>query len=234
MARACVIACMVWLGCGGHHGGADASAPGAETSCFDGIDNNGDGLVDCADPTCASVAACVALVPSGWLGYAALYDGVPTGVPSCAAPFAVTVTPGSAGLSAAPATCAPCTCGPPNGGACAAGGGTATVSPPTFARIGLGCKDQASPAAGCTGTVCQPRPSAPFGAGICVLQPGDVPCPSGTPFTDRHVFFVGVDDTRGCTACACGPPSGGSCAPSGGAAAGQVVGKTATTFCCAP
>jgi len=234
MGRACAIACVVWLGCGGPHGTADATAPGAETSCFDGFDNNGDGLVDCADPMCASVAACVAKVPSGWVGYTVLYDGAPTSVPSCAAPFVVTVTPGSAGLSGAPATCAPCTCGPSNGSACAPGGGTATVGAPAFARIGLGCKDQALPAAGCTGTVCQPRPSAPFGAGICVLQPADVPCPSGTPFTDRHVFFAGIDDTRGCAACTCGPPSGGSCAPAGGAPVGQVVGKTATTFCCVP
>ncbi len=26
----------------------------AESDCLDGIDNNGDGLVDCADPTCSA------------------------------------------------------------------------------------------------------------------------------------------------------------------------------------
>jgi hypothetical protein len=235
MRRAWVIAWLFGLGCGSaSHREPDAAAAGPESSCFDGVDNNGDGLADCADPTCASVAACVAAAPAGWTGYAALYDGLAAGAPSCAAPLPTMLAPGNAGLTAAVAVCTPCACGPSNGVACAAGGGTAIVSAPAFARVGIGCASQAATAAGCTGTVCQPRPGAPFAAGMCVHQAGDLPCPSGTPFTDRHVFFAGVDDTRGCAACACGPPSGGSCAASGGGSVGQAIGKTATTYCCAP
>jgi hypothetical protein len=229
---------VVWLGCGGGHGKAldagEADAPvGAETSCFDGIDNNGDGLVDCADPTCASAAACVAAAPAGWTGHAVLYDGATAGAPTCAAPFATDLMPGRAGLSAAVAVCSACTCGPSNGGACPAAGGAKIVSAPMFARIGIGCAGGPAATVGCTGTVCQPRPAPPFAAGLCVHQAGDVACPAG-PFTDRHVFFAGVNDTRGCTACACGPAAGGACAASGGGPVGQVTGTAATTFCCLP
>jgi hypothetical protein len=234
MMRAWAIVCVAWLGCGGgSHREADAMAPGPETSCYDGVDNNGDGLVDCADPTCASIAACIAAAPAGWTGYAALYDGPTAGAPSCAAPLSTMLAPGNAELTAAPATCTPCTCGPSNGVACAAGGGAAVISAPAFARLGIGCASQTTVAGGCTADVCQPRPIAPFATGLCIRQAGDQPCPGGTPYTDRHVFFAGVDDTRGCTACACGAPSGGSCAPVGGASIGQAIGKTATTFCCA-
>jgi len=40
-------------------------APGAETDCLDGIDNNGDGLADCQDPTCAALTGCVPSGPGG-------------------------------------------------------------------------------------------------------------------------------------------------------------------------
>jgi hypothetical protein len=115
---------------------SDATTADGE-NCFDGIDNNGNGLIDCADPSCAGIAMCAAAVPAGWMGHAALYDG-------------------------------------------------ATM--PTF-----GC---------------------------------------AAPYSERHVFFAGVADTRNCSACDCGPPSGGMCAPSGGASIGAVVGVAATTFCC--
>lgn len=36
-----------------------------ESDCLDGKDNNGDGLADCQDPTCANRVACVPAVPTG-------------------------------------------------------------------------------------------------------------------------------------------------------------------------
>jgi len=36
-----------------------------ESDCLDGKDNNGDGLADCADPTCAPMVACVPAPPVG-------------------------------------------------------------------------------------------------------------------------------------------------------------------------
>jgi hypothetical protein len=43
---------------------ADAGAPSTETSCTDGVDNDGDGAVDCADSDCAANPACQA---SDWV-----------------------------------------------------------------------------------------------------------------------------------------------------------------------
>ncbi|MCX8073782.1 MAG: hypothetical protein N3C12_15245 [Candidatus Binatia bacterium] len=40
-------------------------------ACSDGFDNDGDGLVDCADPSCATSTRCAAPVPVGqgpWTG----------------------------------------------------------------------------------------------------------------------------------------------------------------------
>jgi len=40
-----------------------------ESDCLDGVDNNGDGLTDCADPTCEPVVECVPAAPAaGELG----------------------------------------------------------------------------------------------------------------------------------------------------------------------
>ena len=41
----------------------------------------------------------------------------------------------------------------------------------------------------------------------CVWQPGDHACPAG--FDERELYFRGeIDDTRGCTSCECGEPTG--------------------------
>ncbi|MGH7293783.1 MAG: hypothetical protein ACRELB_02565, partial [Polyangiaceae bacterium] len=49
-------------------------------------------------------------------------------------------------------------------------------------------------------------------SGLCVLHSGDVACPA--PYATKHVTFGGVDDSRDCAQCTCGPASGGSCAGS--------------------
>lgn len=279
----------VLLACGGGKGATpdahvDAKtidAPrAAEANCFDGLDDNGDGLPDCADPTCATVAMCVAEIPADWIGYDQLFDGSAS-PPGCTAPFTGTATPGSSGLTAAAATCDACTCGTPanmtcdlpdqitvqdalcgntptdvgqlavpaawdgtcfgndgfpggntvcgangtspcnvsvtanaptvTGGSCAPAGGAATVPPTSFSNIGVACTG-APHGAGCTGTdVCQPKPAQGFESGLCIHHDGELDCPAG-PFTNKHVFYTGVTDTRGCTACGCGAPTGATCA----------------------
>jgi hypothetical protein len=64
-----------------------------------------------------------------------------------------------------------------------------------------------------SGSVCAPAPAAPYGAQLCIVQAGDVGCPSG-PYTNRNTLYAGVDDTRGCSSCTCGTPTGGSCVAS--------------------
>lgn len=211
---------------------ADAAVdgpPGPESSCFDGLDNNGDRLFDCADPTCAAVAACVEPAPAGgWTGPAALYAGAAP-VPACPAPYTMTLDPGGTDLAAGPATCAACTCGPPTGGACTPAGGAATVPAPTFTTTARACAMPPTTATGCPSGVCRPIAPPSF-AGQCIVHTGDQPCP-GPPYTNRHVFQE-ADDTRGCTPCTCSAPTGGACTPSGGKPTGTAAPGRTTTFCC--
>ncbi len=54
---------------------------------------------------------------------------------------------------------------------------------------------------------------APPGFHLCTVRQGEHDCPALTDnvFTERHVFFDGVDDQRACSACSCGPPMGSLC-----------------------
>jgi hypothetical protein len=63
---------------------------------------------------------------------------------------------------------------------------------------------------GCSGgKTCVPKPSAPFVPGTCIGKAGDQTCPA--PFTKKHLYYTDFDDSRGCTSCTCGSPSGGAC-----------------------
>lgn len=105
-------------------GGSDAGSEqrAASELCANGVDDDGDGLVDCADPDCITQGyQCIQPAsPVAWSGLAAAYeaDSRDAWVP-CENPF---ITPtGVAGgayadLSRAPvvaqASCRPCTCAP--------------------------------------------------------------------------------------------------------------------------
>src|SRR5690606_13162223 len=90
-------------------------------NCMNGVDDDSDGNIDCADPKCTD-HACVPEVPADWTGYYALYDGAPAGDPGCPQTFPSTVNPaylGNNGINVPPATCA-CSCTAPQWGGCAA------------------------------------------------------------------------------------------------------------------
>jgi hypothetical protein len=48
---------------------------------------------------------------------------------------------------------------------------------------------------------------------VCITKEGKHECPTtpGSMFTERHVFYQGVNDDRQCSACSCGPPTGSLC-----------------------
>ena len=58
--------------------------------------------------------------------------------------------------------------------------------------------------------VCAPKSAPPYAAKLCVTHDGDVACP-GAYYSVKHVFYQDADDTRGCEACTCSGPTGGSC-----------------------
>jgi hypothetical protein len=78
---------------------------GTEANCLDGVDNDGDGLIDCADPDCSPVVQCVPNAPAGWNGPALYLDtrsACPSSYPN-ADDLAETLVPGTA-------TCSSCSC----------------------------------------------------------------------------------------------------------------------------
>ena len=64
-------------------GGAGGAGPTED--CFNGIDDDADGLADCADPDCAPATECVGPIPVGWgtFGYVVLAETDPTAKPVC-------------------------------------------------------------------------------------------------------------------------------------------------------
>jgi hypothetical protein len=51
------------------------------------------------------------------------------------------------------------------------------------------------------------------GFGWCILQKGENDCPIDPDnlYTERHVFYNGVQDDRQCSPCTCGAPTGSAC-----------------------
>jgi hypothetical protein len=85
-------------------------------------------------------------------------------------------------------------------GTCPPAGGALQAEPPTFEHEALLCN---LPVVGeCQGAeTCVGAPPASFEQGACIYRQGDHACPAAYP----HEFsvYTTVDDTRGCTSCAC-------------------------------
>ena len=79
----------------------------------------------------------------------------------------------------------------------------------TFAR---GC-DIDLPVGPIDRSICLPDGLLPPGFALCIFHEGDEVCPTDpeNKFTERHVFYQGVQDERQCSACGCGVPAGSAC-----------------------
>ena len=87
----------------------DGCVPMGTEDCTNGIDDNCDGLVDCADPLCQAAGySCATVAPTGWIGPVALYEGVAP-AQNCPAGYAPIVNAKGGGLTAPSAQCG-CTC----------------------------------------------------------------------------------------------------------------------------
>ena len=81
---------------------------------------------------------------------------------------------------------------------------------PTWANLTVACAPSSQSTTGCNANqVCVPGAGSPFESTFCVLKAGNNTCPS--PFTNQHLYYSGITDTRGCTPCTCGSPSGVDC-----------------------
>ncbi len=192
--------------------GADAC--GTVEICNDGIDNDCNGLVDCADPQCQGQGwTCTPVAPSGWSLVA--YDA--TGRPSCASGWG-----SSAPLVEGPivgGTSCLCSCGPVLAGANPCDEGTATLS---LGQSVCGCAQvQNVPLVSDGG--CDPigatigQPCGPWGDGnVKPIGLGSAPAPLACADDPQRPTITYGGQGESCTAqgsAGSGCASGGGCLP---------------------
>lgn len=103
---------------GNNAGGTGGTEPEPPENCWDGIDNDGNGKTDCEDPYCQSQGSQCVVLPSGWEGPVALYDGAfSASPPACGGAYPITAENAFKDISV-PATCAACSCQSPTGRSC--------------------------------------------------------------------------------------------------------------------
>lgn len=165
---------------------------------------------------------------------AAMNGGVAAGPATCVCTCAAegqTCSMTTAILSHDPQMCGAPTCGvsPLTSGACAnigRAGGT-----PCGAVFGMSVPPPVPTGGSCMPTVTQTLPTltsqtvarlcagagattGPYATSPCVYQVGGSPpsaCPAAYPDGPR-IYYSTIDDTRGCSECTCGEPTGGLCA----------------------
>jgi len=95
-------------------------------------------------------------------------------------------------------------------GGCAASGGTLTKPPADWENPGVVCDGGVS-VEDCVvpGELCAFVPPAPFEKKFCIRRNGNRTCPADYP--DKQLIDTSFSDTRNCTNCTCGSPSGVSC-----------------------
>jgi hypothetical protein len=176
------------------------------------VDNDGNALVDCADPACAAGYQCVPQAPSPWKGYTRTRGdvyGAAVG-PACAdgsAPTRYSSTP------AGPAECTGCGCGALAGGLCAAApllchpGSSSCGGTPSDWTALASDGDCHAGSASTSSLSCKLGP-------IPVLAPGACP-PSGGEFSNQDPFTSVTDVCRTEVEPGGGCEKGESCVPRG-------------------
>ncbi len=95
-------------------------------------------------------------------------------------------------------------------GSCVASGGEATIADADWAVELRACAAPEATTVCGDERACVPSPGAPFASELCIYRPGDVACPAGD-YAARFLRYGAYEDSRECSECECGAPSGGSC-----------------------
>ena len=75
---------------------------------------------------------------------------------------------------------------------------------PAFEDAMIACSPGERTNAGCEDDeLCLPIPVPPFETTLCLLREGDHECPGGTDYTERTLYYDGIEDSRDCNACTC-------------------------------
>jgi len=100
---------------------------------------------------------------------------------------------------------------PVDAGACAAED-SSEVPPASFGTRHTLCPATLvdDPSACEPGLVCAPLPADPFDGALCIWSSGDIACPAELGWDARELVHEDLDDSRGCTGCAC-DEIGGTC-----------------------
>jgi hypothetical protein len=97
---------------------------------------------------------------------------------------------------------------PPISGSCSPGMVTATIPPPTWGADAEACGGVAAAGGGCPQGQCVPKPTAPFGASLCIIRSGVSTCPpqypTPKPTAQSGQFYQTYSDGRSCSTCSCG------------------------------
>jgi hypothetical protein len=89
---------------------ASTSSGAGSEDCSNGVDDDGDGDIDCADSDCGAAGyTCAAAVPAGWVGPIVRSSAGVVPAP-CGGGFPDAIVKGGASLDAKPATCTACAC----------------------------------------------------------------------------------------------------------------------------
>lgn len=97
------------------------------------------------------------------------------------------------------------------GGTCAPSAEVPNIVPFTWSNAARACQPTVEGKGCANDFACLPNAVAPFGA-VCISKEGDNACPSGSGYTTKKVFFdLDPMDTRACSDCSCGKPTGLSC-----------------------
>jgi hypothetical protein len=181
------------------------AAPGDE-DCLNGVDDNGDGAVDCADDRCVDVT-CAAPLLAGWSGPFVMLRGVSVDASMCEGAWGKPQLSGSITIEEPPASCSACLCAPPSQPSC----GSSAV----FAYTDNLCGAVAIAGAGASG-VCEAVMSASVASvnvvsnligGTCVATPSILTTPLTTE--QQAILCGGAPSGAGCFgSCWPRPPSG--------------------------
>lgn len=209
-------------GLGGAGGTAGTGGAAGPENCVNGIDDNGDGLIDCADPQCTSGFVCVQSPPAAWTAVGWVDHQAGSACPSLFSASTIELYEQSA-IDAQPAQCS-CGCGAPSGGSCSTSltchSGTGCSGSPivTTALSGQTCVQFMLPSAtdSCTATPLQAQ------SGSCQVQAGAVIPASSWPKT-----------VRGCVPLSGGacPATGQSCQPKLPGAQGACIARVGDNAC---
>jgi hypothetical protein len=100
------------------------------------------------------------------------------------------------------------------GGTCTASMQNPTLPPITWNTVAEACNGAPAVPTGCNaGLTCLQKPATPYVPGICISQTGDKMCPAGV-FSQKHLYFQNVTDSRACSGCGCGGAGGATCSAS--------------------